>query len=450
MRMDFVRGWCCCLTGDHNTRLPKRITRRRCGDLFGIALMEPRITPITRIFAAGISFIRGIRVMGGHCLSSHVGSVPPRPKYRQAYRRGTVLAGVVLMLSGINTYTQAYGALKSVFPNPGLTNPRMKFNLGMRINGADIAGLSRYLPAIPGPLSGWTVTMWHRRETLNARELLRDDRALRDPRLGVPTYAFITPDHNSQLAIYRDRKSHRWVYDLCEKDGMLLPNGGSNLFLSARARRGPFTMNHPIIYNLWAKISQANIEYYNAGAEKSGAVLAQVFTGFIFSMQSLHPADRITLFLQLPLADSRNGKFGGAKFGGPGGVTYQHCVSEKNGTVIIENIAPPGGCPLPFRAQHGPLQHLHYRLNTFLRAVLAHPPMFRNSYGNTHRLAYTSHAQNMKNWTINSMYVGLETQIRDFRLGVTNHHPQGTVAVALQVANVRVMAEAAQVGHHAK
>ena len=70
---------------------------------------------------------------------------------------------------------------------------------------------------------------------------------LRDPRLGLPAYAFITPDHNTHLAIYRDHRAHRWVYDLFEKDGMLLPNGGVNLFLSASAMGGPFTMNHPII-----------------------------------------------------------------------------------------------------------------------------------------------------------------------------------------------------------
>jgi hypothetical protein len=349
-----------------------------------------------------------------------------------------VLAGIALTLSEITTCTQTHGASRSVFPNPGLTNPRMDFNLGTRANDRDVAGTSPYLPAIPGPLSGWTVTMWHRHETLNARELVRSDRQLRDPRLGLPAYAFITPNRNTHLAIYRDHKAHRWVYDLYEKDGMLLPNGGSNLFLSASAKGGRFTMNHPIIYNLWAKISQAHIKYYNASAEKSGAVLAQVFTGFIFSMQSPRPADRITLFLQLPLADSRDGKFGGARFGGPGGITYQHCVSGKNGTVIIENIAPPGGCPLPFRAQPGSLRHLHYDLNRFLRQVLAHPLTFRRPDGSLHRLMYTPPAKHLRNWTLNSIYVGLETENRDFRPGITDHRAQGTVSVALQVASLSV------------
>ena len=361
------------------------------------------------------------------------------------------LAGVVGTILGITAYAHAAAApWQSVFPNPGLTNPRMNFNLGTRIKGVDIPGNSPYLPAIPGPLSGWTVTMWHRHETLNARELLRHDRALCDPRLGVPTYAFITPDHNTHLAIYRDHKARRWVYELFEKNGMLLPNGGSNLFLSASAKGGSLAMNHPVVYNLWAKLSQAHIKYYNAGAEKSGAVLAQVFTGFIFSMRSPHPADQITLFLQLPLADSRDDTLGGKPLDGTGGVTYQHCDSGKNGTVIIENITPRGGCPLLFRAQRGPLRHLHYRLDKFLSAVLAHPPMFRNSLGNTQRLAYSNQARNLKNWTLDSMYVGLETQNRDYRPGVTNHAPQGTVSVALQVANLSVMTEAAQLAHHAK
>ncbi len=350
----------------------------------------------------------------------------------------------ILALMALAPHAFAGGTWKNVFPNPGLTNPRMKFNTGTRINGADLAGLSRYLPAMPGPLSGWTVTMWHRHEILNAREMIKNDENLSDPRLGVPTYAFITPNHKMHLAIFRDHKSHRWVYDLFEKDGMLLPNGGANLFLSAHARNGHFTMNHPIIYNLWAKISQAHIRYYNSSAEKSGAVLAQVFTGFIFSVPSVHPADRITLFLQIPLADSRDGKFGGAPYGGRGGITYQLCDSGKNGTVITENIAAPGGCPLPFRPQRGPLRHFRYRLNSFLREALANPPMFRNSRGKMQRLVYTSHAKNMKSWELASMYVGLETENSDFRRGVTNHRPQGSVSVALQVANLRVMTEARQ------
>lgn len=393
---------------------------------------------------SAISFIRRISAICGTCLFWPAGSSPLFWKYIQPTGSWGVLAGTAIMLSGIPASAQSVIAPKSVFPNPGLTNPRMNFNLGTRIKGVDLPGISPYLPAIPGPLSGWTVTMWHRRETLNARELVLNDRQLRDPRLGLPAYAFITPDHNTHLAIYRDHIAHRWVYDLFEKDGMLLPNGGSNLFLSASARGGPFTMNHPIIYNLWAKISQAHIKYYNASAEKSGAVLAQVFTGFIFSMRSPHPAERITLFLQLPLADSRDGKFGGAQFGGPGGITYQHCVSGKNGTVIIENIAPRGGCPLPFRAQSGPLRHLHYDLAMFLRQVLAHAPIYRKPNGVMHQLVYSDQAKNLKNWTINSMYIGLETENRDFRPGVTDHRAQGTVSVALQVENLSVMMEASQ------
>ncbi len=367
---------------------------------------------------------------------------------RRCLRRLPMLTAAAWVCLVIAT-TQADGTWSSVFPNPGLTNPRMNFNLGTRVKGVDIAGNSPYLPAITGPLSGWTVTMWHRHEVLNARELIRNDRRLRDPRLGVPVYAFITPNHNSHLAIYRDHKTHRWVYELFEKDGQLLPNGGSNLFLSAKTGGRRFTMNHPMIYSLGAKISQAHIRYYQAGAEKSGAVLAQVFSGFILSVRSSDPAHRITLFLQVPLADSRNGRFG-APYSGPGGICYQDCVSGKNGAVIIENIAPRGGCPLPFRPQRGPLRHFHYRLNDFLRTVLTHPPMFRNAHGHWQRFRYTHQAKQLKNWTLNSMYVGLETENKDFRTGVTNHRPQGSVSVALQVANIRVMTKPSRVARDAK
>jgi hypothetical protein len=80
----------------------------------------------------------------------------------------------------------------------------------------------------------------------------------------------------------------------------------------------------------------------------------------------------------------------------------------------------------------------------FLRRVLAHAPMYRKPNGVMHQLVYSDQAKNLKNWTINSMYIGLETENRDFRPGVTDHRAQGTVSVALQVENLSVMMEASQ------
>ena len=364
--------------------------------------------------------------------SCSVGSLLRVRKYFPATGRLAVLAGATLMLLGTTVCTNAANVPKSVLPNPGLTNPRMNFNLGTRIKGVDLPGNSPYLPAIPGPLSGWTVTMWHRREVLNARELVRNDRKLRDPRLGVPAYAFTTPNHKSHLAIYRDHKTHRWVYELFEKNGPLLPNGGANLFLSAKPIGGGITMNHHLVYNLWAKIAQARIRYYNATAEKSGAVLAQVFSGFILTYHSRNPKRNITLFMQIHFADSRR------DMRNKRGITYTDCIGGGHPSAVIVSFVPPGGYPFPFRASRGPLRHLHYRLNGFLRQALNCPLPYRQADGTIGRFTFSPRAKDQKNWTLRSMTVGLETQNRDFRPGVTNHRQQGSVSVALQVANLSI------------
>lgn len=48
---------------------------------------------------------------------------------------------------------------------------------------------------------------------------------LRDPRLGLPAYAFITPDHNTHLAIYRDHIAHRGFMIYLRKMECCCPTG---------------------------------------------------------------------------------------------------------------------------------------------------------------------------------------------------------------------------------
>ncbi|MHB1768320.1 MAG: PEP-CTERM sorting domain-containing protein [Phycisphaerae bacterium] len=295
----------------------------------------------------------------------------------------------------------------SVFPNPGLTNPRMQFNTGAVVNNQE--QLSPYLPNIPGPLSGWVVTMWNRSEVLNANEMVTNDPSVSDPTFGSAAYSFTTPNQNAQLAIYRDTVNNQWVYNLFERNGTLTPGGGANLFLSANAVGGPFTMNHPIGYNAYAKISEASATYNNPQAMTNGAVLAQVFSGFILQDSN----QGLTVFMQIMLADSRGGT------GGNGGITY---LSQSGNTYVVD-IAPPGGNPLAFQTDNGPLHYLSYQLNPFFSEFLA-----AESFG--------SAASNPANWSLNSMYVGLETEN-----SISGGAPQGSVSVGLQIAGLTVYSE---------
>jgi hypothetical protein len=352
-----------------------------------------------------------------------------------------LIGAIITALLGVTVYARDGGTSGSVFPNPGLTNPRMKFNTGKVVKGTP--QFSPLLPNIRGPLSGWCVWMAHRSEYLNGSEMVRNDEKLKDARFGPAAYAFIAPNHNSRLAIYRNHTAHRWVYDLFERNGPLDPDGGANLFLMANARSGHFTMNHPVVYNLRAKISQAHIRYYNSSAEKSGAVLAQVFSGFILKFHSRNPRQRITLFMQIHMADSR------PWMGTTGEITDEQCTWNPAGAVLIADLAPPGGYPFHFRPDGGPLHHLHYLLNGFLSKILAAPPpLCRRTDGSVHHLKFTNRMKNLKNWTLNSMYVGLETENRDYRPGVRDHQPQGTVSVGLQVSDLSVVSEVARPGRH--
>ncbi len=365
-------------------------------------------------------------------------------KYSFMNRLLFVLAGILVMtLIANNAPLQAGVVQQSVFPDPGLANPRMKFNTGRVVRG--IPQFSPLLPNIPRPLSGWFVWMAHRSEYLNGSEMVKNEKGLGDTNFGPAIYMFTTPNQNARLTIYRNHSAHQWVYDLFEKNGPLDPGGGANLFLSANAKSGRFPMNRPIIYSLWAKISQARIRYYNSNAERSGAVLAQVFSGFILKYHSHNPRHRITLFMQIHMADSRSW------LGRKGGITDKQGTWSPAGAVLDFDIAPPGGYPFRFRPYHGPLHYLRYNLCLFLREVLVtKPPLCIQADGLDHHLMFTGRVQNLKNWTLTSMYVGLETENRICRPGVSNHNPQGTVSVALQVANVRVMTEPSRAARHAK
>ncbi|MGC9260941.1 MAG: hypothetical protein ACP5I8_12830 [Phycisphaerae bacterium] len=251
--------------------------------------------------------------------------------------------------------------------------------------------------------------MWNSSEVLNANEMVTNDPNVSDPAFGPAAYAFTTPNQNAQLAIYRDAANNQWVYNLFERNGTLTPGGGANLFLSANASGGPFTMNHPIGYNLSAKISEAYATYDNPQAVTNGAVLAQVFSGFI--LQNANQG--LTVFMQIMLADSRDGT------GGNGGITY---LSQSGNTYIVD-ITPPGGNPLAFQTDVGPLQYLSYQLNPFFSEFLA-----AESFG--------AAAENSANWSLNSMYVGLETEN-----SISSGVPQGTVSVGLQIAGLTAYSE---------
>ena len=202
-------------------------------------------------------------------------------------------------------------------------------------------------------------------------------------------------------------------------------------------------MNHHLIYNLWAKIAQARIRYYNATAEKSGAVLAQVFSGFILTYHSRNPKRDITLFMQIHFADSRR------DMQKKRGINYTDCIGGAHPSAVIVSFVPPGGYPFSFRASRGPLRHLHYRLNGFLRQALTCPLHYRQADGNRSVHVFATRKRSEE----------LDAKIHDRGFGngesrfptwCNDHHRRGSVSVALQVANLSVTEAGAQPALYAK
>ena len=278
------------------------------------------------------------------------------------------------------------------------------FNTGLAV-GAN-PQLSPILPNMPGPLSGWFVATWNRSEVLNASEMVTNDPNISDPTFGPAAYAFTTPDQNAQLAIYRDTTNNRWVYDLFERNGTLTSSGGANLFLEVPNNSANVILNNPVFYSVYAKIAEASVTYDSPQAMTNGAVVAQVFSGFILQNAS----QGLTVFMQIHMADSRSG------YGTNGGITDL----QRSGDTYIVDIVPPGGNPFAFQTNNGPLQYLHYQLNPFFSEFLA-----AESFG--------SSASNPANWSLKSMYIGLETEN-----SISGGAPQGSVSVGLQIAGLTV------------
>ena len=80
--------------------------------------------------------------------------------------------------------------------------------------------------------------------------------------------------------IYRDPASHRPIYELYERGGALSVGGGANIFRASDARPGGISMDRELLYEMDAKISKAAVNA-SLAAQKDGAVLAQVFSGFV-------------------------------------------------------------------------------------------------------------------------------------------------------------------------
>jgi hypothetical protein len=313
---------------------------------------------------------------------------------------------------------------KEIFAPLGPDIARLRFHTGgVKNNQPEIAPV---LPDIPGQASPWYVTQWSQHEFLVPDVMIRNDPATRDAILGDAQYAFTTADKHSHVWIYQ--MDHREpVYELYEEGGELGAGGGSNIFLSADVGEDGVSLDREINYQLNAKLSVAEAEYTTPTAKTSGAVLAQIFTGFIIRFPNPDNGVDSTLFLQISHAASRQN------------IEYRACSTSGARLTITYGNTLRGDATLPYSSNKGPMKHLIYSVNKYLCDLIERP--LKCTGGSNEQAApvtLVGEVKDFRQWKLRSIYVGLETEAKDLRPQSTNRERQGDVAVAMQLSALHV------------
>lgn len=318
---------------------------------------------------------------------------------------------------------------ESVFPDPGLTRPKFRFHTGKVVNNAP--ELSAVLPDIPGEASGWYVAQWKKHDLLRPDSMSRDDDTYDDPRLGTPLYTFDTSSHESQLKVFASPSGAK-VYELVASGGELTEAGGSALFLAAKAARSDATFDQPIDLSMDMKLSEARVDA-PLSAIQTGAVVAQVLSGFTLEFTEPETNSKMSVFLQMNHADSR-GRFN----------EYRGCSRHGGKAQIVYSAMLNGEYRMPFVPNGGALVHASYNLNRHLCRMLSQGFSCREPDGSTKPFAFPESTGDLHNWRLTSMYIGLETEDRDKRALAETHAKQGDIDVAFQISNLRVMRDSSR------
>jgi hypothetical protein len=334
--------------------------------------------------------------------------------------------GFLLWFEDILAWAAEVQPAENVFPDPGLTNPRLRFHTGEPGPGGPV--ISPILPNISGAPSAWFVTQWyHEGPLLRPDAMTENDPLTRDPHLGVASYAFTAPDSHAHVWIYRDEPHHNFVFDLYERGGGWTSEGGTNLFLTAYVAAKDARLDAEVDYSFSAELTKASVAFNDPAAIGNGVVAAQIFSGFIFHIDESDSNKPATVFLQIQFADSRNNP-----------IDYHSCHYDDRSVNILFSRNLPSDPWLPFSPDTGLLRPLNYVLNRYVCAFLSRPLHCIGPQGQQPDLAIVPAAADFKNWRLTSMYIGLETQDHDIRPTSANRSKQGSVEAGVQIADLRV------------
>lgn len=308
---------------------------------------------------------------------------------------------------------------EQLFPDPGLTNPKLRFHSGRRV-GNEIE-ISPVLPDILGDASAWTVVQWNKTEILDPSKMLKGDPRYSDRLFGNPKYTFTSENRESRLSIFDTGVGSSKIFELFASGGQLTETGGANLFLAAKALNGGAVLDKPVHYSVKLRISEADV-HAPSSLISSGVVLAQVISGFTLILSDPESNRRTPVFVQIGHANSRNSYS-----------QYRGCYPNHGNRDIVYNSV--GAKQLRFEA--GDAVSFRFSLNSIVCQMAKRNFLCRRTDGTNEDFSFPAAALDMKNWRVNSMYIGLETQNRDARTDATAE-AQGAISVAVQVSDVSV------------
>lgn len=328
-------------------------------------------------------------------------------------RAMTKIAPRAAALSVVFIATAASAQQVDLLPEPGMPNPKFQFQTGKVV--ANKPEISSVAPAIPGATSAWRIGQWHKSEYLAPTEM-------KSPRSDL--FVWDTPNGNSR--VQAQKVSGKWVYQLVSRNGALTPSGGANVFLTADATANA-TLDRPITLSFDGRLSESSVSYSNPAARENGAVLAQVFAGFWLHFKRPSTGEVMPVALQVEYARSQDRR-----------VDYRACALRPNGPPrIVFGRSLPGEARFAFGQDGQRVQSIKTDINRYLCDLIAQDLQCRGK-GQRQQFGWDAEARDLRNWTLKSVYIGVETQNQDERSGSTNASPQGQVTAGLELSGLRL------------
>lgn len=313
--------------------------------------------------------------------------------------------------------------------DPALS-PKMAFGNGSIVNNQ--AATYAALPNMSGAQSAWTVVQWHKAQYLDPSQTLAAPADTEANGLGNALDGWETADGNTSLQIFAATDGSDVIH-LQSSNGVLTPAGGANLFLQTAVAPNT-TFASTLVYSMQARISDAAVAYTVPAAALTGVVQAVAFTGFTVAFNAIGSANydatlpTYNAFLQIELAGSR------------GEGTYRSgCIAANGNATLCDTTLLPQNSLLPFQASDGGLTTETYNLNAYLADMVAQSWSLNGPNG-SQAFTMNAAADNLANWTLGTVYVGLETQNAG-----TDGVVQGSDTIGLDIGHVALTATPAGV-----